>query len=100
MPQTLNDLGTPIRITLTPADEALAVTLPRGTRKVTLQFITNAGKYSNEGVDGAAMTKFTTIVTNTLIEKSVNEVEHGIPAIIFVESAVDNTVVEITPEAV
>lgn len=100
MAQTLTDIGTPKRFTLTPADQALAVTLPRGTRKVTLQFITNAGKYGNDGSDGVALTDFTTIVTNTLIEKQVNEVEHGIPAIIFVESAVDNTVVEITPEAV
>ena len=99
MAQTLIKLGLPKRFTLTNANEALEVTLPRGCRTVTMHFVANDGKYGVDGVDAAALTNFTTIPSDQPIEKSVNEVEHGIPAVIFVESATALTVVEILPEA-
>ena len=99
MADTLSILGGAKRVTLAVADQAEKITLPAGTRLVTLNFVTNPGKYNNNGTEGGAMTEFITIPADQLIEKKVNKDEHGNLPFIFLESAVGPTVVEVLPEA-
>ena len=99
MADSLTILGTAKRVTLGTADQAEKITLPAGTRLVTLNFVTNPGKYNNTGVEAAAMTEYISIPNDQLIEKQINKDENGNLPFIFLESAVGPTVVEVLPEA-
>lgn len=93
------------RITLsgTP-DNVTQVTVPSWAKKVSVQFITNAGKISHTGTDAAAIgSDYITIAADTLAEVSISNREHDASNYggfsLYLASGTASTVAEVAIEA-
>ena len=85
------------RITLGTAGTVQAVKLPGDCTRFTLQFITNAGKYSHTGTDGSAIgSEYSTIAANS--PKVYDRGRMAQDQIVYVAGAVDSTVIEVELE--
>ena len=90
----------PQRITLGSSNVATKITLPRGTRKVSVKFETNAGKVSSTGTDAQAIdgTDYATAAADVWHTFDVSREAHGFPAAVYLASATGSTVVQVLPE--
>ena len=94
--------GTPKSITLPGAGLAREVQLPKGTKVITLNYASTAGKYSNTGTDGGAIgVDATPVAADLLVEQEIRRDMHQSDAgvlTVFLSSDPGAGVVVITPE--
>jgi hypothetical protein len=105
MAETLS-IRTPKRITLGNANVATQCTLPARARRISIQFITNDGKYAVTGTDAAAIgSDYMTLQSDTLyeidlVDANPDVARKGVGASfsIYLASATGSTVVEVFVE--
>ncbi len=84
------------RITLGDADDLTEVNLPPPATKLSVQFVTNAGKISWEGVDAAAIgTDYGTVAADGWFEIPLRGRNLCARTSVFLASASSSTVVEV-----